>query len=63
MRAATAVRDAVCVQGKDVGRSVSAWGLWVDMLNGPYHCFGTVAEDAGLFKVLACCAMLATVHT
>lgn len=37
--------------GKDVGRSVSAWGYWGDILNSPYHCFGTVAEEDGFFKV------------
>lgn len=31
-------------KGKDVGRSVTAWGFWADILNGPYHCFGTVCE-------------------
>jgi dynein assembly factor 3 len=34
-----------------VGRSVSAFGFWADILNGPYHAFGTVADDARLFKV------------
>lgn len=37
--------------GKDVGRSVSAWGYWGDILNSPYHCFGTVSEDPSLFKI------------
>ena len=31
-------------RGEDVGRSVTAWGLWADILNSPYHCFGTVCE-------------------
>ena len=34
-----------------MGRSVSAFGFWADILNGPYHAFGTVADDARLFKV------------
>lgn len=38
-------------QLRDVGRSVSAFGYWGDVLNSPYHCFGTVANDPGLFKV------------
>jgi hypothetical protein len=38
-------------QLRDVGRSVSAFGFWADILNGPYHAFGTVADDARLFKV------------
>jgi hypothetical protein len=42
---------ALCRNGKDVGRSVSAWGYWGDILNGPYHCFGTVCEDASYFSV------------
>lgn len=36
--------------GKDVGRSVAAWGYWGDIVNSPYHAFGTVSEDGGLFK-------------
>ena len=36
--------------GKDVGRSVSAWGFWGDALNGPYHPFGTLAEDPAFYK-------------
>lgn len=35
---------------QDVGRSVAAFGYWGDILNSPYHCFGTVAEDDALFK-------------
>ncbi|WIA35130.1 hypothetical protein OEZ86_003610 [Tetradesmus obliquus] len=38
-------------QLRDVGRSVSAFGFWADILNGPYHAFGTVADDARLFKI------------
>jgi hypothetical protein len=34
-----------------VGRSVSAFGFWGDILNGPYHAFGTVADDPRLFKI------------
>lgn len=37
--------------GRDVGRSVAAYGYWGDVLNSPYHCFGTIAEDPGLFKI------------
>jgi hypothetical protein len=40
-----------CRNGKDVGRSVSAWGYWGDILNGPYHCFGTVCEDGSYYSV------------
>ncbi|GFR44767.1 hypothetical protein Agub_g6098 [Astrephomene gubernaculifera] len=35
---------------RDVGRAVSAWGFWADSLNGPYHCFGVLAEEAGLYR-------------
>eukprot|EP00891_Asterochloris_glomerata_P006572 jgi/Astpho2/6572/Aster-x0284 len=38
-------------QGNDRGRSVSAWGFWGDILNSPYHCFGTACEDPALFRV------------
>ncbi|KAF6252475.1 hypothetical protein COO60DRAFT_1672301 [Scenedesmus sp. NREL 46B-D3] len=38
-------------QLRDVGRSVSAYGFWGDVLNGPYHAFGTLADDPRLFKV------------
>ena len=34
-----------------MGRSVNAWGYWGDILNSPYHCFGTVSEDPSLFKI------------
>ena len=40
-----------CRQGNDRGRSVSAWGFWGDILNSPYHCFGTACEDPALFRV------------
>ncbi|GLI70938.1 hypothetical protein VaNZ11_016033 [Volvox africanus] len=36
---------------RDVGRSVSAWGFWADILNGPYHCFGTLTEETSFYKV------------
>ena len=39
-----------CRNGKDVGRSVSAFGFWGDILDSPYHCFGTMADDPELFK-------------
>ena len=32
--------------GQDRGRSVSAKGLWCDVLCSPYHSFGTLCEDA-----------------
>lgn len=38
-------------QLNDVGRSVSAFGYWGDVLNSPFHAFGTIANDPGLFKV------------
>ncbi|PNG98997.1 Dynein assembly factor 3, axonemal, partial [Tetrabaena socialis] len=37
--------------GRDVGRSVSAWGFWADALNGPYHCFGTLSEEPSFYKM------------
>ena len=40
-----------CRQGNDRGRSVSAWGFWGDILNCPYHCFGTACKDPALFRV------------
>jgi len=36
---------------KDRGRSVETRGFWGDILNSPYHCFGTDAEDKSLFRV------------
>jgi len=41
--------------GRNVGRSVEAFGFWGDILNGPYHCFGTtasIAPDRGLFRTM-----------
>ncbi|KAK9812777.1 hypothetical protein WJX72_003474 [[Myrmecia] bisecta] len=35
--------------GEDRGRSVAAWGFWADILNSPYHSFGTVSEEASFF--------------
>lgn len=35
-----------------MGRSVSAYCFWGDILNPPYHAFGTVSDDPGLFKVV-----------
>jgi hypothetical protein len=46
-------RTHVPRNGKDVGRSVEAYGYWGDVVNSPYHCFGTtapLAPDAGLFS-------------
>ena len=34
-----------------MGRSVSAWGYWGDILNSPYHCFGTVSEEPSFFAI------------
>ncbi len=35
---------------KDVGRSVSAWGFWGDLVNSPYLCFGLASpEEPSLF--------------
>lgn len=34
-----------------MGRSVSAWGLWCDALNSPYHALGTLAEDPAFYRV------------
>ena len=34
---------------KDVGRSVSAWGYWGDLLNSPYHAFGSACEELSFF--------------
>lgn len=41
-----------CRNLRDVGRSVSAFGFWGDILNSPYHAFGTVADDPALFKLV-----------
>ena len=35
----------------DKGRTVESRGFWGDVLNGPYHSFGTRAEEPSLFKV------------
>eukprot|EP00892_Ulva_mutabilis_P012430 jgi/Ulvmu1/955/UM102_0038.1 len=35
----------------DVGRSVTAHGLWSDILCSPYHSFGTSCEDDSYFQV------------
>ena len=35
-----------------MGRSVSAFGYWGDIINPPYHAFGTVADDSSLFKLV-----------
>lgn len=35
---------------RDVGRSVSAYGYWGEILNPPYHAFGTVCDDPALLK-------------
>ena len=35
----------------DRGRSVETRGFWGDILNSPYHCFGTDADDKSLFRV------------
>eukprot|EP00884_Botryococcus_braunii_P022267 jgi/Botrbrau1/8724/Bobra.0311s0034.1 len=36
--------------GEDRGRSVAARGYWGDILNSPYHSFGTVSREASLFE-------------
>lgn len=33
-----------------MGRSVSAYGYWGEILNPPYHAFGTVCDDPALLK-------------
>lgn len=37
--------------GRDVGRSVSAWGYWGEVVNPPYHGLGTTSEEPAFFKV------------
>lgn len=37
---------------RDVGRSVSAYGYWGEIINPPYHAFGTTSSDHALFKVV-----------
>lgn len=40
-----------CRLGNDKGRSVSAWGFWGDILNSPYHSFGTSCPERSFFKI------------
>lgn len=40
-----------CRLGNDKGRSVSAWGFWGDILNSPFHSFGTACEERIFFKI------------
>lgn len=40
-----------CRLGNDKGRSVSAWGFWGDILNSPYHSFGTSCSERSFFKI------------
>ena len=35
----------------DKGRTIDSRGYWGDIINSPYHCFGTAAEEPSLFKV------------
>lgn len=35
---------------RDVGRSVAAYGFWGDVLNPPYHAFGTVSDAPALLQ-------------
>lgn len=37
--------------GNDKGRSVSAWGFWGDILNSPFHSFGTACKERSFFKI------------
>ncbi|DBA71332.1 TPA: Dynein assembly factor 3, axonemal [Trebouxia sp. C0005] len=37
--------------GNDKGRSVSAWGFWGDILNSPYHSFGTSCSEPSFLKI------------
>ncbi|CAG9462293.1 unnamed protein product [Pedinophyceae sp. YPF-701] len=37
--------------GTDRGRSVVAKGFWGDVLSGPFHCYGTVCEEPGYYKI------------
>ncbi|KAL0034805.1 hypothetical protein WJX77_007961 [Trebouxia sp. C0004] len=37
--------------GNDRGRSVSAWGFWGDILNSPYHSFGTSCSEPSFLKI------------
>lgn len=36
--------------GEDKGRSVTAKGFWGDIVNSPYHCFGTICEEPRFFE-------------
>ena len=40
-----------CRLGNDKGCSVSAWGFWGDILNSPYHSFGTACKERSFFKI------------
>ena len=40
-----------CRLGNDKGRSVSAWGFWGDILNSPYHSFGTSCSEPSFLKI------------
>jgi hypothetical protein len=40
-----------CRKCEDVGRSVTARGLWCDILCSPYHAFGTASENQSLLAV------------
>ncbi len=33
-----------------MGRSVSAWGFWGDILNSPFPCWGVLCEDEAFYK-------------
>lgn len=33
-----------------MGREVMAIGYWGDIVDSPFHCFGTWSEDASLFE-------------
>lgn len=41
----------LCRLGNDKGRSVSAWGFWGDILNSPFHSFGTASKERSFFKI------------
>ena len=40
-----------CRLGHDKGRSVSAWGYWGDILNSPFHSFGTSCSEPSLYQI------------
>jgi hypothetical protein len=48
---ATALTHLRRRNGKDIGRKVAARGFWGDIVNPPYHSFGTASEDARFFVV------------